>query len=200
MNAQSQPTVVSLPPVVYRELPVVTTELLAKAYECESKQIRQNFSNNSERFVEGKHFFKVEGDELKGLRDCIENFDAVVVPRTRNLLLWTERGAARHAKMLNTDRAWDVFELLEDSYFRAKEATKALPAAPDMFCIPKSKLQTPYNRLENIDAISALLRQELDDSKDDGLKIGWSWNDPYGSLNLHITFNKTVLVRAQRVN
>ena len=34
-------------------------------------------------------------------------------------MLWTERGAARHAKMLETDKAWDVFEQLEDSYFSA---------------------------------------------------------------------------------
>ncbi len=36
---------------------------------------------------------------------------------TRTLYLWTRRGAMRHAKMLNTDKAWDVFEMLEDSYF-----------------------------------------------------------------------------------
>lgn len=38
--------------------------------------------------------------------------------RSASLTLWTERGAARHAKMLNSDRAWDVFELLEETFFR----------------------------------------------------------------------------------
>lgn len=33
------------------------------------------------------------------------------------MILWTERGAARHAKMLETEQAWDVFEKLEDYYF-----------------------------------------------------------------------------------
>ncbi|MDR8143073.1 hypothetical protein XC08_22250, partial [Acinetobacter baumannii] len=33
----------------------------------------------------------------------------------------TERGAARHAKMLDTDQAWEVFEQLEDCYFVRKE-------------------------------------------------------------------------------
>ena len=28
-----------------------------------------------------------------------------------------KRGAARHAKMLNTDKSWEVFEALEDNYF-----------------------------------------------------------------------------------
>ncbi|EEK9283034.1 ORF6N domain-containing protein, partial [Salmonella enterica subsp. enterica] len=30
------------------------------------------------------------------------------------------RGAARHAKMLETDQAWEVFEKLEDCYFSQK--------------------------------------------------------------------------------
>ncbi|EID3015364.1 hypothetical protein LB105_005370, partial [Salmonella enterica] len=38
-----------------------------------------------------------------------------------SLILWTERGAARHAKMLETDQAWEVFEKLEDCYFSQKQ-------------------------------------------------------------------------------
>jgi hypothetical protein len=56
-----------------------------------------------------------------------------LVPRNAShLLLWTERGAARHAKILDTDQAWEVFERLEDAYFRARDAAppgqQALPA------------------------------------------------------------------------
>ena len=45
----------------------------------------------------------------------------MVSPNARHLVLWTERGAARHAKMLDTDQAWDVFEQLEDCYFHRQE-------------------------------------------------------------------------------
>lgn len=34
------------------------------------------------------------------------------------LFLWTERGVARHAKILDTDEAWEVYELLEETYFK----------------------------------------------------------------------------------
>lgn len=40
----------------------------------------------------------------------------------RAITLWTQRGAARHAKMLETDQAWDVFEKLEDFYFSQSRA------------------------------------------------------------------------------
>lgn len=44
-----------------------------------------------------------------------------ISPKTRSLILWTERGAAHHAKMLDMDQAWEVFEKLEDSYFTANK-------------------------------------------------------------------------------
>ena len=36
---------------------------------------------------------------------------------TRSLCLWTREGAVRHCKMLNTVKAWEMFNLLEDNYF-----------------------------------------------------------------------------------
>ncbi|GAB1254997.1 ORF6N domain-containing protein [Desulfovibrio falkowii] len=120
-QAQLLPTVSpssSLPPLTYKGLPVVTTEMLAKAYGCTPKNIQMNFANNRERFTEGKHFFILTNGEVKSFRDCTKTFGSVVPARTRNLTLWLERGAARHAKMLNTDQAWDVFEMLEETFFR----------------------------------------------------------------------------------
>ncbi|HIF7345348.1 TPA: P22AR C-terminal domain-containing protein [Escherichia coli] len=114
-----QVTVKNLSPVTYNQIPVITTELLARLYGTEAIRIQQNHHENKSRFIEGKHFFKAVGDELKNLRLVLsESQNAVKIsPKTRSLILWTERGAARHAKMLETDQAWDVFEKLEDCYF-----------------------------------------------------------------------------------
>ena len=114
-----QVAVKNLSPVTYNQIPVITTELLARLYGTEAIRIQQNHHENKSRFIEGKHFFKAVGDELKNLRLVLsESQNAVKIsPKTRSLILWTERGAARHAKMLETDQAWDVFEKLEDCYF-----------------------------------------------------------------------------------
>ncbi|HIA3199294.1 TPA: P22AR C-terminal domain-containing protein [Escherichia coli] len=114
-----QISVKNLSPVTYNQIPVITTELLARLYGTETIRIQQNHHENKSRFIEGKHFFKAVGDELKNLRLVLnESQNAVKIsPKTRSLILWTERGAARHAKMLETDQAWDVFEKLEDCYF-----------------------------------------------------------------------------------
>ena len=118
---------VSLPQLAYKGIPVVTTETLAQAYEVEAKQIRQNFSNNKERFTEGKHFFSLSGNDLSMFRLCVENIDSQISPKTRFLTLWTERGAARHAKMLNSDKAWDMYELLEETFFAVVKTEQPVP-------------------------------------------------------------------------
>ncbi|MDM3558766.1 ORF6N domain-containing protein [Proteus vulgaris] len=112
-------TVQNLPPVQHNGFRVITTELLANVYETEINNIQQNFKRNKKRFIEGKHYFKIVGDALNNLRLTMSQLQ--ISTKVRSLILWTERGAARHAKMLDTDQAWDVFEALEDFYFAKKE-------------------------------------------------------------------------------
>ncbi|EIT0494062.1 ORF6N domain-containing protein [Escherichia coli] len=113
----TQISVETLSPITHNQIPVITTELLAQLYDTEILNIQVNFTRNKERFVEGKHFFKAVGEELKNLRLTLSKSQNHISPKTRSLILWTERGAARHAKMLETDQAWEVFEKLEDCYF-----------------------------------------------------------------------------------
>lgn len=107
----------TLPVIEWKGVRVVTTETLAAGYGAEVKNIQNNFIRNEGRFVEGKHYFIVQGDELKELKN-LPSLRGVVDKRTPKLTLWTERGAARHAKMLETDEAWSFFEKMEDAYFR----------------------------------------------------------------------------------
>ena len=40
--------------------------------------------------------------------------------KVRTLYLWTEKGALLHAKSLNTDKAWEVYDFLVENYFQKK--------------------------------------------------------------------------------
>lgn len=137
----------------YKGVPVLTTAMLADFYGTETKNILQNHDRNRERFIEGKHYFKITGQELKdfasslklltndlltsqrGEQDLLSGVEgnqsllvniahAQISNKVRVLILWTERGAARHAKMLDTNQAWDIFEQLEDCYFAVQEYVK----------------------------------------------------------------------------
>ena len=108
----------------------LTSKQLAECYGTTTNTINKNFSRNREKYVEGKHYICFSGDELKRVKDevtkshlvnnRVENFD-LVANRTSHLYLWTEKGALLHAKSLNTDKAWEVYDYLVDFYFRTKE-------------------------------------------------------------------------------
>ncbi|HDL7604571.1 TPA: ORF6N domain-containing protein [Yersinia enterocolitica] len=111
----------SLCVVAHNGMPVITSEILAGLYATNVTNIQVNHARNNGRFIEGKHFFKVTGNALKRLRLTFSQSQNGISPKTRTLILWTKRGAARHAKMLETEQAWDVFEKLEDCYFNRIE-------------------------------------------------------------------------------
>lgn len=117
---------IETPVVEYSNQPVVTTEQLAEFYGCEPKQIIQNFNNNTVRFVEEKHFYKLTGDSLRAFKASLGSSKiSTNLKFAPQILLWTKQGAARHSKMLGTDRAWDMFDLLEENYFNQKQEPKS---------------------------------------------------------------------------
>lgn len=137
----TQIAVETLSPILHNQIPVVTTELLAQLYGTETANIKMNFSRNTKRFVQGKHFFKLEGDDLREFKhsmslrpsvsdEVTESYPVKIARNVRSLILWTERGAARHAKMLETDQAWEVFEKLEDCYFSQKQPASSTTKQP----------------------------------------------------------------------
>lgn len=114
--------------IQYKSVPVMTTEQLADFYGTDTKNIQMNFTRNGERFIEGKHYFKLDGEELKTFKN-IPTMSGYVPKQSARITLWTEKGAARHAKILDTDQAWDVYEQLEEVYFAVKEKSY-LPVLP----------------------------------------------------------------------
>lgn len=112
---------IQLPQLVeVKGIRVLTSKQLAEKYGTTTDIIKKNFSRNRDRYVEGKHYISFTGDELKAFKDQV-TFGHLVDKRTSHLYLWTEKGALLHAKSLNTDKAWEVYDYLVDYYFRAQE-------------------------------------------------------------------------------
>ena len=120
--------IMDLVPLEWSNQLVLTTAQLAEFYACEPRNISDNFKRNEEHFIEGKHFYCVEGEALKNLSGYFAKSESQISSKTRKIYLWTERGAARHAKMLSTDKAWDVYEELEDNYFNPSVVVTPAPA------------------------------------------------------------------------
>ena len=62
-----------LVPVEYSAQRVVTTAQLAEFYDTETEIVMQNFRRNADRFIESKHYFKLEGEWLKEFKATLQN-------------------------------------------------------------------------------------------------------------------------------
>lgn len=106
-------------PIEWNGQIVITTAQLAEAYGTTTKNVSNNFTRNKERFVEGKHYFVLQGRDL---REFMRVSSESGLPQSTSIAyLWTRRGASRHCKILGTDRAWEQFDYLEDNYFDQKQ-------------------------------------------------------------------------------
>lgn len=110
--------------IEHRNQRVLLTSQLAESYGTDRRVISNNFSRNKERYQEGKHYYLLKGDVLKEFKGCHQIDESL--KSTSILYLWTERGAFLHAKSLNTDKAWEVYDSLVEHYFQSREAKPSL--------------------------------------------------------------------------
>jgi len=106
-----------LPIIEHSNQRILTTRQIADYYGADSKRINDNFQRNKERYTIGKHYFVLDGKDLKQFKNDYPS-PSGEVDRSPILYLWTEKGAALHAKLLKTDEAWEFYEKLVDEYFR----------------------------------------------------------------------------------
>lgn len=96
---------------------VLTTAQIAERYETTERRISENFNRNKERYTEGKHYYCLTGDVLREFKNDYANCGFVPGAKVNAFYLWTEKGALMLAKSLNTDKAWEAYEVLVDTYF-----------------------------------------------------------------------------------
>ena len=140
---------------------IMTTKVLAEQFGTEEGNIQKNFSRNEKRFVKGKHYFKLEGQELKNFKSSLPTESLEPLKFAPVLYLWTDRGAARHAKILDTDEAWDVYEALEENYFNVDTKINfSKLSSMDLLKLSVQALEENKNEIKEV-------KQDLKDFKQD---------------------------------
>lgn len=113
-------------PIEHQNQRVLTTAQIAEGYGTDARIISNNFNRNIERYESGKHYYALSGQAKTDFCNHHQIDDGS--KKAQTVYLWTEKGALLHAKSLNTDKAWEVYDHLVETYFRAR----------DMFQVPKS--------------------------------------------------------------
>lgn len=146
--------------IEYEGIRVLTSKQLAEAYGTKPDVIGYNYRYNKERYKEGKHYIMLEKRALREYKRTNIEIQRSL-PKISKLYLWTEKGALLHAKSLNTDKAWEVYDYLVDFYFRAKDVitktqTESVqpslkkPRQEELLDIPNNKeIQEKIKRIHN---------------------------------------------------
>lgn len=133
---------------------ILLTAQLAELYGTTTDTITKNFNRNVDRYQEGKHYYCLQGDDLRTFR---ANGPIDLLPSNLNkLYLWTEHGALLHAKSLGTDKAWDVYGELVDTYFRVRQ-----PSFPSSPMTPAELIAAQANYLVQLEKRQKAQGQEL---------------------------------------
>jgi hypothetical protein len=158
---EAESKVKGLIPVEFQEQRVLLTNQVAEIFDVPESNIGKNFRNNKSRAKEGREFFKLEGEALKAFKNEGKSFP-FVSNKINCLYLWTERGVMFHAKMLNTDTAWDIFNMLVDNYFEQKQQKQLTPL--EMLAAQANALVVQERRQKALEIEQAKQKQELDDA------------------------------------
>lgn len=129
---------------------VLTTLQLADSFQTSTKIINRNFQRNSERYVHGKHYYSLTGDDLKAFKGSRQNDDSLKYASV--LYLWTEKGAWLHAKSLNTKAAWEAYEMLVDDYYQTRELfdySNELESMKQALSSAEKKVEMRLSMIEN---------------------------------------------------
>jgi hypothetical protein len=142
------------PTVEHNKQRILTTEQIAAFYGTTPNVITKNFNRKKDRFIEGKHYFLLEGETLQQFKAMyLQQTSPQNVTSSREttgqnvtssppteettpqnedslkgvnkLYLWTEKGTLMHAKSLKTDEAWEKYDELVDGYYRRGEIIAA---------------------------------------------------------------------------
>ena len=163
-------------PIEFSGQRVLLTEQLARVYKTDVNNIQANFKRNQRHFEEGKHYFKLEGLDLKEFKNQ-PTINQLVSRHTSQLYLWTERGANRHCKILDTDKAWEQFDNLEDTYFKVKNnkvlsPTEILKVQLQVMEEQEKKIKSVENKVINLEDNMPLFNIECKELQARVKKVG----------------------------
>lgn len=131
--------------VEYNNIRVLTTQQVAESYQTSTDTVTRNFNRNKDRYTEGKHYIALEGEEKNAFVDRGQIDRGLKNAKT--LYLWTQKGCLVHAKSLNTDVAWEVYDKLVDNYFSPVKQLSQV----DMMRIQLGMIDNHEDRITNLE-------------------------------------------------
>lgn len=130
---------------------VITSDLIAKEHGIDKADINKLYNRNQDRFTAEKDVFIINRELLKSWDDFRDLFTN---NKQRAAYLFTERGYFKLVKIMNNDRAWEVYEHMMDVYFRAKDLSNM--SAQDLLDAWRVKINADVQKISSrVDELAA---------------------------------------------
>lgn len=96
---------------------------IAKIHNKELRQVNQAINMNRKRFKDGIDLIDLL-NQSDGFRKFAQENGLIGSNRTQHVYVLSERGYAKLLKILDDDKAWDIYDELVDNYFNMRVALK----------------------------------------------------------------------------
>ena len=106
---------------MYEGQPVVTFKDIDTLHGRPDGTAKTAFSKHKDRFVEGKHFYRLTRKSLENAEKYTKDTFDFLINSPRGITVLTERGYLLLTKPFNDDLAWQIQEGLIEHYFNHRE-------------------------------------------------------------------------------
>lgn len=141
----------------------LTDKQVAEIHNIERKHVRESINRNIKRFKQGVDFIDLKStvDEFDGEQMLkLLGYSNIAVRNSKNIYLLSERGYAKLIKIMDSDKAWEVHDLMIDNYFTMREVINSDEQLKAMALLRALEGYTTQDRLEGLNTYTEIKVKE----------------------------------------
>ncbi|MCM3223359.1 ORF6N domain-containing protein [Bacillus cereus] len=154
---------------------------IAEIHEKEVKHINQRINENRSRFKDGIDIVDLKGTTFEvGLTDH-NILSKMMISKSNNIYILSERGYAKLLKILEDDTAWELYDQFVDGYFNMRE--QQIPNDPfgqiELIAAGASNLNKRVTNLEQVveEQLTLDYKQQRVLKNEINAKVAFIWNN-----------------------
>lgn len=183
--------------------------------------VNELINKNRKRFSDGADIVDLKDDRFAIVLADSGLFTQNAINAAKNIYVLSERGYAKLLKILEDDKAWELYDKLVDDYFSLRAESKKPKTNAEMFMMAaeqllsqekrinrlESNLAAAHSRIDNLDKIDTIgdLQQRLNKmvrlyAQHDGLTYQQAWRNFRQSFNTAYRENLTLRIENYKMN
>lgn len=146
----------------------VTDKMVAEIHGIKTIHVRENISKNLSRFRKGIDYI-----DMKKVIDTADNnlllsigYTKMQISKSDVIYLLSERGYAKLIKIMDSDKAWEIHDILMDEYFSMRKTIRDSLSVVDLAMLKVMKAKNAQERMIAMQEYNETVVQPLQDTID----------------------------------